>query len=257
MGVIVVPSFIVHSVAGREISKYLKLKGDDKTKFFIANLLPDCNQVEIDNKWDDIELRRQIQRGKRVTHFRTEVDSTIEAPDMDYFLKKYKNNIKMDIVAFGYFFHLYTDYYYFTKFLPKMITFLDKDYNVTTSKKDNVYIKVSKTGKILGLMEFWGKHSDEGLYGDYNRLNKYIIDKYNFKYNFYKYKKFLDSGEFHVIIKEINPSTIYTLLRELNNFYKVSFGSPVEEFKIFKEEDVDKFIEDVIDSFLTTYSEYL
>ena len=38
------PSFIVHSIAGEKIMEYLKLNGEAKNKFFIANLLPDAKE---------------------------------------------------------------------------------------------------------------------------------------------------------------------------------------------------------------------
>lgn len=247
------PSFIVHSVAGEELSKRLGFDKDTHNKFFVANLLPDTVQLERDPNWSPEELRKAIQKEKHVSHFRTDFETILSYPDLDYFLSEYEEIVKNDIIAFGYFFHLYTDNYYFTRFLPKMITFLMEDQKtIANIKPENKFNKINKTGKVMAKVDFWNKHNEDGIYGEYNRLNKYIIDKYNFKYDVVLYRDIL-KDDFIVPIKEIKIDGIDNLLEELNNFYKKSMDSTVEEFRIFEGNEVDNLIKEVVDSFIKDY----
>ena len=251
------PSFIVHSIAGREIAKILNLTGKKRDYFFIANLLPDTNQVEKRDDLSDKDLRILIQKEKKITHFRTTTDGILSYPDIDYFLSKYKDKVKNDIVVLGYFFHLYTDYYYFHDFLPKLLTFLDKDGNEIYKKDDNDIIKINKTGKLIKKDDFWSKRNSIGIYSDYSRLNTYLIKKYNFPYDYNKCKSIIDSGEFSVPIAEINPSKIGDVLKELDNFYTEALNNNIEEFKIFNKEDIDNLISDVSNTFLEKYNSFI
>ena len=247
------PSFIVHSVAGEELSKRLGFDKKTHNKFFVANLLPDTVQLERDPNWSPEELRKAIQKEKHVSHFRTDFETILSYPDLDYFLSKYEDLVKTDIIAFGYFFHLYTDNYYFTKFLPNMITFLQEDQkNIANIKTENKFNKINKTGKILAKVDFWNKNNEDGIYGEYNRLNKYVIDKYNFKYDVELYRNIL-KDDFVVPIKEIKVDGIDNLLEELNNFYKKSMESEVEKFRLFDGDGVDNLITDVVDNFMRDY----
>lgn len=247
------PSFIVHSVAGEELSKRLGFDKETHNKFFVANLLPDTVQLERDSNWSPEELRKAIQKEKHVSHFRTDFETILSYPDLDYFLSEYEELVKNDIIAFGYFFHLYTDNYYFKTFLPKMITFLQEDQETLAKVKlENKFNKINKTGKVMSKVDFWNKNNEDGIYGEYNRLNKYVIDKYNFKYDVDLYRNILKDN-FVVPIKEIKVDGIDNLLDELNTFYQKSIDSSVEEFRIFKDSDVDSLIKDVVDNFLEDY----
>lgn len=248
------PSFIIHSVVGEELSKRLGFSEEEHNKFFVANLLPDTVKLEIDPNWDSVQLRHAIQRVKKTTHFRTNDDAILSHPDLKYFLDKYDDLVKTDIITFGYFVHLYTDWYYFTKFLPKMITFLCEDKkSLATIKKDNKYNRINKNNELMAKEDFWSKINKDGIYGEYSRLNKYIIEKYNFKYDYELYKKIINN-DFNILIEEVNSDGIDNLLDELNNFYKESLESELEDFKIFDSCDVDNLINDVVDSFLLEYS---
>lgn len=247
------PSFIVHSVASEELSKRLGFDKKTHNKFFVANLLPDTVQLERDPNWSPEELRKAIQKEKHVSHFRTDFETILSYPDLDYFLSEYEDLVKNDIIAFGYFFHLYTDNYYFTKFLPNMITFLQEDQTtIANIKAENKFNKINKTGKILAKVDFWNKSNEDGIYGEYNRLNKYVIDKYNFKYDVELYRNIL-KDDFVVPIKEIKVDGINNLLEELNNFYKKSMESEVEDFRLFDSDGVDSLISDVVDNFMRDY----
>ena len=245
------PSFIVHCVAGNELSKRLELNEDDSRLFFLANLLPDATDIDTINKLDDIEARRVIQTDKMITHFRTTSDVLLMKPNLDFFLNKYKKYIKNDLVVFAYFFHLYTDYYYFTYFLPKMITFVDDNDNEVSKKSLCKYIILNKSKRKLLRHEFWGKSNIHGIYGEYNRLNNYLINKYNLSFN---YDDIIKAYPFKCIIEEANYRYVELLLKELSSFFN---NSKMDDFEIFNTDDVDSLIDDIIDSFIRDYSDII
>lgn len=135
-----------------------------------------------------------------------------------------------------------------------MITFLQEDQTtIANIKAENKFNKINKTGKILAKVDFWNKSNEDGIYGEYNRLNKYVIDKYNFKYDLDLYRNIL-KDDFVVPIKEIKVDGINNLLEELNNFYKKSMESEVEDFRLFDSDGVDSLISDVVDNFMRDYN---
>lgn len=129
------PSFAIHSVCGNELLKKINITPEQKYEFIIGNVLPDVSRVKNFNDLDDNEKRREIQSRKKKTHFRKKNDEVIEYSDCEMFLNKYEEIIKQNVNALAYFFHLYTDYYFYKVFLNKVITFYDEDMNETKIKK--------------------------------------------------------------------------------------------------------------------------
>ena len=119
------PSYIGHTACAYELLKHLNINENEKIRFIIGNLIPDIKQVDIDYTLDEFINKRRIQKSKRVTHFRKETNFILEYPHCRIFLEKYEKEVKEHIETMAYFFHLYTDYYYFKYFLPDIITFLD------------------------------------------------------------------------------------------------------------------------------------
>ena len=251
------PSFIVHSIAGEKIMEYLKLNGEAKNKFFIANLLPDAVKLDIKSGVSDRNLKKEIQINKKNTHFKVNNESVLAYPDVDYFLCQYHNLVEKDIVALGYFFHLYTDYYYFSFFLPKYITFLDANLNEIDKKSYNIYNKIDKTGLILKKQWFWNSDNLDGIYAEYNRINQYLIKKYNFSFDANMYIDYLKKNNFVNMISETDIKDISNLLYELNGYYQTSLNNRIEKLKIFLESDIDNFICEVTDSFLKKYKYFI
>ena len=143
------PSYIGHTACAIKLMDQLKLNDDQKKKFIIGNMIPDIKQVDIDYSLNEFDNKRNIQRAKRKTHFRRKTNKILEFPNCDVFLEKYEKEIKKHIETLAYFFHLCTDYYYFRFFLPKVITFLDKNYAKVTEKDNFYYVKINKIGTII------------------------------------------------------------------------------------------------------------
>ena len=134
-------SSVIHMSIAKEINKTLKR---DSNKILIGSIAPDISKL--------------IGETKVNSHFLESEDNNI--PNIDKFLKKYKNEMNDDFVI-GYFIHLYTDYLWFKYFVPD---FFEKDY---VTKLDGTVVKCR--GRMLSLY----------IYNDYTNLNKQLIDEYN------------------------------------------------------------------------------
>ena len=80
------PSYIGHTACAKELISRLKLNEEDKMKFIIGNMIPDIKQVDIDYSLNEFINKRNIQRSKRVTHFRRKTNKILEFPNCDVFL---------------------------------------------------------------------------------------------------------------------------------------------------------------------------
>ena len=93
-------SAMIHIAVANEINKVLKM---DQRKLLIGSIAPDMGKL--------------IGRDKSITHFVD--DDSPDIPNMDLFLKKYKNNLN-DPFVLGYYIHLYTDYLWFKYFISEV-----------------------------------------------------------------------------------------------------------------------------------------
>ena len=246
------PSFVIHSICGREIEKKITISEEDKKLFFIGNLLPDTKQSpkEFVNSKDI----KRISDEKIITHFKTNHKPILEYPDLSYFLAKYGDLVKSNSLVFGYFFHLYCDYYYFKYFLPDKLSFLDENGNVT-EEKNYSFVKSNKNGKILPVSDFWDRKRECGIYYEYSRMNQYLIKKYSFSYDSKVYLDYVDSHSIEIPIEEIHGERLRDLLCDLDYFYHENIENP--EFQIFELEDVDTLIHEILDNFMERYSDLL
>ncbi|MBQ8131915.1 MAG: hypothetical protein IJ193_05435 [Bacilli bacterium] len=244
------PSFVIHSICGRELEKKMNVSEEDKTLFFIGNLLPDTKQ-SVREFIDSSDIKR-ISNEKILTHFKTNHKPILEYPDLDYFLSKYRDEVKTNPLVFGYFFHLYADYYYFKYFLSDKLAFLDANYEVTDSKNYS-YVKSIKNGKIMPIVDFWDRKRECGIYYEYSRMNQYLIHKYHFTYDVGQYIEYIDSNDILIPIKEVKTDRIKDLLRDVDYFYHENITDA--KFQIFELSDVDTLIREILDTFMERYGE--
>ncbi len=247
------PSFTIHTIAGKELIKKINLTRDDKITFLISNLLPDARIITIDPNWNEQERRKNIQLGKRVTHFRTNTNDVLEYPNINIFLNKYENEIKENIATLGYFFHLYTDYYYFKYFLPKYIEFYDENMNITSIRKDNKYIKLLNSDRLVEMRMFWSKYSIDSVYHEYSKMNDYIMEKYHLRVSCDELREFISTHEINPRIEEIKNHNVNQVINKLEKLLNVSNENKNTNFNIFKLEDIDKLIEEIVNSFIKEY----
>lgn len=244
------PSFIGHTACAKKLIERLNLKDDDKTKFIIGNLIPDIKQVDIDYSLDEFINKRNIQKSKRVTHFRRNTNKILEFPNCDVFLEKYEKQIKKHIETLAYFFHLCTDYYYFRIFLPKVITFLDSEYNNVTERDNFYFVKINKNGNIVTARSFFSKLSKKGIYKEYSRSNSFLIRKYKINLDVDYLRKYIKDNGFDCYVDEVDLTKIDDIFNRLDKVYD---RLEDDALLVFERKQLVDFVDDVVDIFIDNY----
>lgn len=258
------PSFVVHYVAGEKLLK--NIKDEESRKLFrtgnlIADATPKYEEHLANLSSDDLnnsELLHQIylekQNEKHITHFRDDISGVniIVYPNLDKFLNKYRQCLN-DYLVLGYFFHLYLDYYYFTKILPSFISLYDETgseiktfTNLDTNKEYT--IKINKSGNIVSLGEFF---SEEGLYNDYIIFNRDILKRYDFECNKINRNLFAENND---AILETKGAKIGDILDIVDEYIKQS-NQLNEEYNIIDEQMFFCFVDEIVEKFSNEYLE--
>ena len=203
-------SAVIHLAVANEINKTLNR---NKSKLLIGSIAPDISKF--------------IGEDKTVSHFIKEKDSNI--PDMERFLKKYKNNLTDDFVM-GYFIHLYTDYLWFKYF----VTEIYKETIIT--KLDGTVIKYDED-----MINFY-------IYNDYTDLNIKLLDKYDMDL-----KIFYNSlPELNDIIKEIPMKKMQIIVDQMGIIIK---NSKEKKNYVFNVKNVETFIKTSTELILSKINE--
>ncbi len=244
------PSYIGHTACAKELISRLKLTNEDKTKFIIGNMIPDIKQVDIDYSLDEFINKKNIQKSKRITHFRRKTNKILEFPNCDVFLEKYEKEIKKHIETLAYFFHLCTDYYYFRIFLPKQITFLDSNFNPVTERDNFYYVKIKKSERIIKARSFFSKISKKSLYKEYSRSDSYLVKKHKINLDVDKLRKYIDKNGFNCYVEEMDLSKINDIFSRLEKIYERLNN---DEMLVFEKKELDIFVKDVVDIFIDNY----
>ena len=247
------PSFAINTKSGKQLLKELDLNTDKEKEFLIGNILPDVSRVKGYKVLDNHQKRKSVQDIKMVTHFRIKEDVVLSYPDLNKFLKKYEEEVKNNIISFAYFFHLYTDYYYFKVFLPSILTFYDKDMNITNNKNNVYYAKINRTNEIVEYKILFNKESNEGIYKDYSIANNYLLDKYKLNINYEELIEYIDEHGFNTKIKETNPLFAYYAIIKIRKYLE-ELKIEDTNLRIFTYNDLDNLVENIIDSFKKEYS---
>lgn len=188
-------SAVIHILVANELNKYLKR---DPNKILIGSIAPDISKI--------------INEDRKISHF---INSKTDF-ELDKFLEKYSNNLDDDFVL-GYYIHLYTDYLWFKKFLPKFVT------GNTIHMIDGTIEVVDKVKKY------------EYIYGDYTSLNVELIDEYNLNLSIF----YEECPIFKNIINEIPIKKIPTIINEMKTIIENSKKSKTH---IFNLESIKEFI---------------
>lgn len=244
------PSYIGHVACANELAKKLKLSEDEKMRFLIGNLIPDIKQVDIDYSLDEFINKKNIQRSKRVTHFRRKTNKILEFPNCDVFLEKYEREIKKHIETLAYFFHLCTDYYYFRIYLPKVITFMDSSFNVVTERDNFYYVRIKKNDEIVKAKSFFSKLSPRSLYKEYSRSDSYLIKRFKIDLNVDKLRAYVERHDYNCYVEEIDLTKIYDVFNRLDKIYDRLND---DKMLVFEESGLDHFVKDVVNTFIDNY----
>ena len=243
-------SFAMHYIAGEIFLNSLDIEPTDfnKNYFRLGNLVVDT--LGLNNYSRDEKLKL-----KMITHFRDEDDGDkcIQIPNVDKFMNKYKDLVDNDYSVLGYLFHLYTDKVFFEYLYRDVIEVLDKDMKRTNIKKDGIYVKAFKNGKIFKLDDFYSGSSIGGLYKDYSNMNKYLINKYHIMFNYDELKDFSNNYFKNPGIGEIDYNNICEVIDKMDNIFRESINNKDEELIVFDIDGIENFISKTVDGFNNKY----
>ena len=206
-------SSIIHICVANEVNKKLNKKQAD---ILIGSIAPD--------------ISKHIGKTKKESHFLDDIDSNL--PNLDNFLKKYKNHLDNDFVL-GYYIHLYTDYLWIKHFLPE---FYNEEY---IYKLNGTVEKINEDEKIYY------------IYNDYTNLNISLIDEYGLDLKIF----YNEIPKFENIIKEIPMNKLKLIIDKTGSVIKDAKEN--NTYYIFDKNIVTEFINFCADIILQDINEKL
>lgn len=154
------PGYVMHLAVAEEIIRNCHITDDRVVNcLLVGSIIPDAAK---DNK--------------KSSHFWTDENykEFVRKPSLENFLIKYKDKLDNPYV-FGYYAHLYMDYVFVTEYWKNHFEFYDNDMKKARLFDEVSNVKLLEDGRIIPREEFF---SSSMYYGDYDRMNNYIIDKY-------------------------------------------------------------------------------
>ena len=189
-------STIIHLCIAKEVNKFFNRNEKD---LFLGTIAPD--------------ISREIGQNKEASHFYDLTKKDL-IPDIDLFLKKYKDYLNSDF-ELGYFIHLLVDRYWINEYVYPYI----QNYTHNNTKKDITYNAIKNL-----------------IYNDYTNLNMILIEKYNLNLDvFYNDIELPDT-----VIKEIPIEYLNILINKMGYIIR---NSTYEKKFLFEAKEIEKFID--------------
>ena len=243
------PSYVIHHIAGTNLLDKYKVCDKQKCLFLLGNLIPDTIKT-LGNETDSLKIKeirdkyyKEIQKEKFLTHFRRKEDfnKNVELPYLEDFIEKY-GHLFDDSTVLGYYYHLYVDKSFFSTVFDETFECLDSNGNKTDLSADTKSYRILKNkNDILKPDEFW---SHNGIYDDYTKMNKILLDYYGVEFNEEELRKFLSEFK-NPGIEEVDYKNIESVFRETRNYINESMSIKDSSLRVFDKEKVIKFIDDV------------
>ncbi len=221
------PGYILHLAAAKIATETCaKLKGFEEA-FLLGSLMPDT------------------VKEKSGSHFRNPIyhGNMIEYPDMELFLQKYENLLQ-DKSCLGYCFHLFTDYKYFHVYLPSIIELRDAEGKPAEKRCDVVWVYHKRRKEQIPRDLFF---SDAYLYGDYTKLNRFLVERYQLPIS-------LPVSVENPGIDEVDYENVKEVFGQLQGYMELS-ESQVQDLKVLELEDLITFLEHTVEEFIKEYLE--
>lgn len=215
------PGFILHITTAKML--FDKYNMDvDQDAFGVGNLIPDSVSDKTFSHF------RHPSRNKKLMVY----------PDMDLFLDKYQHLLS-DSSCLGYYFHLYVDRIYAKDYIPQIVTFYDENGLEVSDRADITHALIKRTGELVPIKTFF---SDEYYYGDFTKLNTYLINRFDLSTSLNKNVK--NPG-----ISEVDYADIAAIEKNLQEYLDVPEDA-VNELKVFEAEHLINFLEGLVDEFV-------
>lgn len=214
------PGYILHMTTAQILFNKYNLPVDRGT-FEVGNLIPDSVS------------------DKTFSHFRhpSRQKKLMVYPDMDLFLNKYKHLLS-DSSCLGYYFHLFIDRIYAKDYVPQIVSFHNANGLEVSNRADITHAFIKRTQELVPIKTFF---SDEYYYGDFTKMNTYIINR--FKLSTELLCNVVNPG-----IEEVNYKDIQKIQTHLQEYLDIS-DDTLNELKVFDIEDLLKFLEQTTDEF--------
>ncbi len=229
------PGFILHLTAAQMLLKRLPPHPDfpypisSVNNFLIGNLLPDATKQ------------------KEASHFRDPIyrEKMMVFPDLTRFTAKYASLLS-DSSVLGYYFHLYIDRRFFKDFIPQVVEFYDADGKITDMREETATVLIKKSQTSIPFSKYL---TEEYYYGDYTKMNTYLINRYSIPLS-------LDPNVTNPGITEIQYKDVQQLLDLLHRFLSVPPEAALD-LKVFPLEELLAALEQYVEEFLTVPNKYL
>ena len=205
------PSYVIHHIAGNKLLDKYKICDKERGLFLLGNLIPDSSKI-FGNETNSQKIRalkdeykEDIQKEKISTHFRRseDISKNVQLPYLKYFMDKYGDIID-DPTVLGYYYHLFVDREFFGPIFNETFTCLDSNNVPTDNSCDTKKYQILKSSEILAPKLFW---SNSGIYGDYTKMNKLLLEYYGVVFDENELRKifpfFINPG-----IDEVNYTNI-------------------------------------------------
>lgn len=215
------PGFILHITAAKMLFQKWCPATIDQDAFQVGNLIADSVS------------------DKTYSHFRhpSRQKKLMVYPDLDLFLDKYRHLLS-DSSCLGYYFHLYIDRVYAKDYIPQIITFYDADGKEADDRSAITHAMIKRTGELVPIKTIF---SDEYYYGDFTKMNTYLINRFSLSTD-------LNSTVGNPGITEVNYADIQKIQQQLQSYLEVPFKAS-EHLKVFDIEDLLQFLEQAAEEF--------
>lgn len=223
------PGYVMHIAMAEMMLDILDKKDDGEwsNRFLVGNIIPDMwdrSQKKASHFWDDETLNLLARK-----------------PNIEMFCKKYGGKLSNPYV-FGYLCHLYLDKFFIEKYWEEHFTFYNNKMNENRMFDEVLYVSVKEHEEIYKREDFF---SNKLYYGDYDRINNYIFDKYKIDTNKIVSYMSLGKSEDFNIIDEVQFEKAKAIFKEA--FQEISSDSKDDgkpHLLVFKLEELEKLIED-------------
>ena len=194
------PSSIIHLCVAKEVAKQIQV---NKEEFFYGNILPDQAIVKNYREKDKLHFYKKTTIG----------DITKENVCLEDFLKGHKDDLS-DSVSLGVYSHFITDHLWIENFIVNHLINID----------GKIYLK-TRRGNL--------RNNRTTVYIDYDKMNEWLIEKYDVSCEFIKTIKY--NGSF----KEIYNLPQERIYEKTKGFIQ---NTRKGEMDVFSKEEVEKFI---------------